>query len=253
VDAEEKDTDRNPQPPKLPELKVELSYLPGSTARDVVVIVDVLRMTTTASVLFERGLEHLTVVASGDRARECAVRSGALLVGERQGVKLPGFDGGNSPLEYLDLNLEGRAAVICTSNGSKAVEACAGAASILLGCIRNAGAVARAALALSDTRVQIVCAGTNGAVSMDDVTAGGAIVGELMRLCPHAMLDDGARMALLVVGGEMDLSSLLRASAHGQVLSRLDFDADIDFAAKLNVSNVVPTLSGTNPLTFRRC
>ena len=89
-------------------LKLELQLLPRPADFDVVIVVDILRMTTTSSVLVDRGLSELYVVAEEAEARQVARERGALLLGERGGLPLPGFDGGNSPLEYLHQNLQGK-------------------------------------------------------------------------------------------------------------------------------------------------
>ena len=64
------------------------------TTLDTIIVIDVLRMTTTACALFSRSLSELTVVAEVEAARTLAAAEEALLLGERGGVKLPGFDGG---------------------------------------------------------------------------------------------------------------------------------------------------------------
>ena len=89
-------------------VKLELQLLPRPTDFDVVIVVDILRMTTTSSVLVDRGLAELYVVAEEAEARQVAKERGALLLGERGGLPLPGFDGGNSPLEYLIKTFRGK-------------------------------------------------------------------------------------------------------------------------------------------------
>lgn len=233
---------------RLPlELTVDLLPRPDAAtddrAQDVAIVVDVLRMTTTATVLAELGLERLEVVADVARARERARASGALLLGERDARPLPGFDGGNSPLEFTGVEVLGRSAVLCTTNGSAAVEACTGAAHVLLGSLRNAGAVARRALTLAHGTIRVVCAGTEGAVSLDDAVAAGRIVAALADLAPDTAftdtaLTDTALLARSAARGT-DLGTLLAVSRHGRRLTRAGFADDITEAARIDVTERV--------------
>ena len=220
-------------------VRVALHLLPPPSvaATDVAVVIDVLRMTTTATVLAELGLDRLSVVADVARARERARSTGALLLGERHARPLPGFDGGNSPLEYTGVAVQGRCAVLSTTNGSRAVEACADARHVLLGSLRNARAVAERARTLATDRVALVCAGTEGALSLDDVVAAGRIVEALADARPDVDVDDAALVAWEASRG--DLEPLLKASRHGRRLLRDGFGGDIAAAARLDVTDVV--------------
>ncbi|MEJ2287971.1 MAG: 2-phosphosulfolactate phosphatase [Deinococcales bacterium] len=232
-------------------MRVSLDLLPPAALHenDVAIVVDVLRMTTTATVLAELGLARLSVVADVERARERARSDGALLLGERDARPLPGFDGGNSPLEYTGVAVQGRAAVLCTTNGSSAVEACAGARHVLLGSLRNAHAVAQRTLALASDHVLLVCAGTEGALSLDDVVAAGRIVAALQTARPDAALDDAALLAREAARG--DLETLLASSRHGRTLVRAGFAGDLAEAARLDITDVVLERLGRSTDTFR--
>lgn len=216
---------------------------------EVAVVVDVLRMTTTATVLAELGLARLEVIADVERARTRARTRGALLLGERDARPLPGFDGGNSPLEFTGVAVLGRSAVLCTTNGSATVEACADAAHVLLGSLRNAGAVARRALALAQGRIRVVCAGTEGAVSLDDVVAAGHIVAALAELAPDAVLTDTALLARVAARGE-EVGALLASSRHGRNLARAGFGDDVAEAARIDVTERVLERVPGSAVTF---
>lgn len=233
--------------PSTRSVRVRVDLLPVADLGpdETAIVVDVLRMTTTATVLAELGLAGLAIVADVDRARQRARADGALLLGERHARPLPGFDGGNSPLEYTAARVAGRNAVLCTTNGSAAVEACAGAAGVLLGSLRNAAAVARRALATGTRDVRVVCAGTEGAVSLDDVVAAGAIVAALTGAEASAALDDNALLAHAAATSDR-AATLLERSRHGRALQRAGYAADIVEAARLDVTDgVMERLPGT--------
>jgi 2-phosphosulfolactate phosphatase len=136
--------------------------LPDAAAtrrRIICIVVDVIRATTTLCVQFERGCRRVYVAGSIEQARAAArelaheaaatAQSAPLLAGEVRSVAPPGFDYGNSPAEFGALDLEGREVVFATTNGTRALYACAGSAATLVGSLRNATAVAMSAVALA--------------------------------------------------------------------------------------------------------
>jgi 2-phosphosulfolactate phosphatase len=230
-------------------IEVDCNFLPVQVSGDVVIVVDVLRMTTTASVLFDRGLEELYVAADPDDAGRIASERKALLIGERGGVKLPDFNGGNSPNEYLALDLTGKLAVMCTSNGSRAVESSLDSDTLLLGSINNAAAVARHALAPSSGQITLVCAGTGGRVSFDDVVASAVILQELEKAALQLEYSDAAKDLGTVASGDCDsdIEEKLSSARHVATLKRLGFVADISFASEVNRSSAGPHVSAGKP------
>ncbi|CAN5717556.1 2-phosphosulfolactate phosphatase [soil metagenome] len=236
-------------------LRVDLDLLPAfgdrGVGHDVAIVIDVLRMTTTATAMLAHGYRRIDVVAEVDDARALATRTGALLFGERQGVAPAGFDGGNSPLEHQGPRVEDRAAVLCTSNGSKAVEA-ARARHVLLGAIVNARAVARRAVALADDGVHIVCAGTDGAPSLDDVVAAGYVLGALTATGAEVDLSDTCVVAMDVAAAAPDPVTGLHRARHARTLVDLGFEADVAFAGDLDRFALVPERRGRSGTTFGR-
>lgn len=214
-------------------LEVDVHPLPQPGTGGTVVVIDVLRMTTTAAVLVAAGVEAIRVVADLEEARRLAAADGAMLLGERGERALPGFDGGNSPLEYLGRDLRGRRVVLTTSNGAKAVEAGAAADRLLLGAVVNAPAVARAVLAGAPERVSLSCAGTGGRISLDDLLGAACIAHELQRLAPAACLSDMARSAMALLRAYPDTHAALADAAHGRRLQRSGFGDDVAFASRL--------------------
>ncbi len=235
-------------------LELDLTFVPvrPSDPEDVAVVVDVLRMTTTAAVLFARGLDELFVIADADEATRHAHRTGALLLGERGGLPLPGFDGGNSPVERLNDDLSGRSAVLCTTNGSRAVEAVASARHVLLGALVNATAVADRAVALAERRILLVCAGTGDAPSLDDVLGAGKVIAAIADRIPAARLTDAARIATRIAADERGVAAVLGEARHAQTLTDLGFERDVVFAARPDTFDCVAQRVTGSPSRFRR-
>lgn len=231
-------------------MRLDVQLLPHTTPSDTAVVIDVLRMTTTATVLFAGGLSRLWVVADIAEALSLAEQQQALRMGERGGQRLPEFDAGNSPLEAQELRLAQQRAVLCTTNGSKAVEAAAGAKHLLLGAIVNAKAVAERALSLASREICLICAGTDGAVSLDDALAAAVMARELLALEPTLALSDSAKLVLAALTATPKLEQGLRQARHAALLSSLGFDQDITFAAQLNRYGLVAERVAQHPAAF---
>jgi 2-phosphosulfolactate phosphatase len=232
-------------------VQLELSFLPHPNAHDVAIIVDILRMTTTSAVLMQRGLAELYVVADEQEARDLAKEKKMLLLGERGGLPLEGFDGGNSPLEYLSKDVKGKRAVLCTSNGSKAVEAASKAKHLLLGSIVNAAAVAQEALKRAEKSITILCAGTLREISLDDALGAAVIAREIQRLAKVEVVGDESYLMLHALRGlDAPLEQQLRRAKHGQVVIDLGFEKDLTFAAERNTIQTVAVKSGQTPAMF---
>ena len=96
----------------------------GATAGGIAVVIDVLRASTTMITAVANGAARVIPVADVAEARRIAAEAGptALLGGERGGVRIAGFDLGNSPLEYRRAGVAGRTLVITTTNGTAPVD-----------------------------------------------------------------------------------------------------------------------------------
>lgn len=228
----------------------DLEYVPSRRPAEAVVVFDVLRMTTTACAAFSAGLRELEVVADVEGARARARAVDALLLGERDGVPPAGFDGGNSPIEALALGLDGRRAVLCTTNGSRAVESGALARHLLLGAVVNAAAVARFLLALAPRDVRLSCAGTNDRLSLDDVIGAAWVLREVVARETAVELSDAALMALRLVEGRDDPAALLAEARHARFLASIGFADDVAFASRPNAFDVVPWRHAADPPAF---
>jgi len=226
---------------------------PGATAGGIAVVIDVLRASTTIVTALAHGAAVVLPRRSIDEARATtAARVGAVLGGERGGVKIAGFDLGNSPAEYTADRVAGRAVVITTTNGTAALAACHDAAEVLVGAIVNRAAVAATARALATARgcdaIHLVCAGTDGHVTEEDVIAAGAI---LDAAGSDAELDAAAcaareRFRELAAAGpaglEARIATTFRSCRGGENLIALGMEADLATAAAIDSLAVVPRL-----------
>jgi 2-phosphosulfolactate phosphatase len=220
----------------------------------VCIVVDVIRASTTLVTLFEHGMETVYVAAEVDEARRLAREQDALLMGERGGVALPGFDYGNSPVAVVAKDFRGQRAVLTTSNGTAALKRVAGANAVLVGALRNATACCEHALALArkhETDIGIACAGKWRRFVLDDAICAGVLVETLVDLAGRLTLTDAAQAARRLPRAYPDIVTPFRASGSGRHLLRIEQDDDIAFCARQNVSRVVPALQRGDPLRLR--
>ena len=159
-----------------------------------VLAVDVLRATSAAVAACEAGCRR--VVPVPDEAAAEALRDGAgvVLAGERGGHPIPGFDLGNSPDEFTRARVEGRTVVLTTTNGTAAMMRATTGAAAGLAALTNVTAAARWALE-QGRDVTILCAGDNGAFSLEDAVCAGLLVARLSDGMPAAELSGGAEAA----------------------------------------------------------
>ena len=132
----------------------------------VAIVIDVLRATTTIIHALAAGAECVIPCLEVEEARQTARKIGpsALLGGERGGVRIDGFDFGNSPTEYVSEKIAGRTIVFSTTNGTRAMLHCRQAAQILIGAFVNRAAVVRAV----NTGISAVIDG-DGAIREPDI------------------------------------------------------------------------------------
>lgn len=252
--------------------RVDVAVLPAEALAmptDAYVVVDALRATTTIATLFHRGLKDLVVADDIDAARRAAREERRLLFGEVGGLRPDGFDYGNSPIEAQAADVEGRRAVLFTTNGTTALCALGDHATVYAGAPANASSIARAVGGYE--RVVLVCAGTDGArgFAQEDFVAAGLIVRVLQRAVRGIELGDAAALAarlageaeptleLLHEGGARPTvpigalpspgQILLTTSEHARRLKALGLGRDVAFCAQLDTSHVAPMVVGCGP------
>jgi 2-phosphosulfolactate phosphatase len=241
---------------------------PEALADGTVVVIDVLRATTTITYALAAGAERIIPCGELDDARrirdELASRRppvAALLGGERGGLPIEGFDLGNSPAEFMTDRVSGRTIVFTTTNGTRAMLHCRQAARVLLGAFVNLQAVV--ARVRDAENVHLVCAGTQGEITREDVLAAGAIVHRLMLpddplaggAWSRCELNDQARIArdawqaalppaelLGSTASPQWLAKALAESKGGRNLTRVGLARDIADCAALDRFGIVPEL-----------
>lgn len=237
-------------------MKLDVALVPTSLANfsgRVCIVVDVLRASSTIVTMLERGAREVLLAPTVEEARGLHRElPGHLLCGEKGGLPPPGFDHGNSPSEFNTLDLTDQQAILCTSNGTRAILAAAGAPLVLVGCLLNATAVASAAGREATARgldIAVVCAGEEGgsAFAAEDALGAGAIADAMIdpsRRWPTALhLTDETGAALEHYRAQRGREeTALQETAHGRDLLTLGFGRDLTFCAQRDRLAAVPHL-----------
>ncbi len=236
----------------------EPTILAGATA----VVIDVLRATTTMIYALAAGAAEIRPCVTVDEARRLAEGyppGAALLGGERQGLRIDGFQLGNSPSEYGGEIVRGKSIVFTTTNGTRALEHARQADNVLVAGFVNAAAAIRRLIA-APGEVHLVCAGTDRQVTGEDTLLAGFLVRGLFQEALQSARapefgNDSARLAAAACAGLTDqadvvgwLSRELAQSLGGRNLLALGLEADLVAAAQLNRFDLVPRyepVSGT--------
>lgn len=217
------------------------------------VVFDVLRATSTMLAAFDAGATTIKPVAEISEAlAEKRSNPAVLLAGERDGVRIGAeltggieFDLGNSPREMTEENVRGRHLVSTTTNGTRAIRACSGAAHVSIASFANLAASAAWLTELNPDRLVLVCSGTGEESCLEDSSGAGALVLRLNDKVRDIQLADSAIMALCVyqqVAGE--LHEMVGKAANGKRLLKMPTLADdVAWCLENDRFSIVPTLS----------
>jgi len=220
-------------------MRVHVAFIPDeAVAAPTGIVIDVLRATSTIAQALSAGYRRVLCVPELDDAR--ALRSelpDSVVGGERDAVRIEGFDVGASPREFL----EPRAAtlILSTTNGTRSIVTAAERCDeVLLGSLLNLDAVAAAARRRGED-VAILCAGFKGAFALDDAYCAGRIVQLL-----DAERTDAALAAELIARAYPDARAGLNARTYGPS----GLEDDIAFCARESVLETVPRFAGMHGL-----
>ncbi|MCY3612274.1 MAG: 2-phosphosulfolactate phosphatase [Gemmatimonadetes bacterium] len=219
--------------------KVDRGELAGAAA----VVIDVVRATSCIVEAVANGARAVHPVVSVEEAFRLRESLGAdtLLCGERRGLRIDGFDLGNSPAEFSRAAVAGKRLVMTTTNGTRAFAAAATADQVFTASFHNQTAVV-AALP-GDGAVVVVCAGKEGRFSLDDTVCAGIIVRGLCdRVNGPVRLNDGAAAAGDLAGIHPVTGGMLAATAAGKALVDVGLGSDLALCARADRHQIVPMM-----------
>ncbi|MDB5327748.1 MAG: phosphosulfolactate phosphohydrolase-like enzyme [Phycisphaerales bacterium] len=206
---------------------------PENLAGHVVAVFDVLRATTSMAAALSAGATEVQVFGTREDAR--AARSAAsgdavlpLLAGELDARKPDDFDLGNTPSDFTAERCGGRTILMATTNGTKALVAARSAAVLMTGALANAAATA-AAIRGTGLPVTLLCSGTQGEISLEDLVGCGAVIDALGDL---TLENDTAHLALAAwQSAKANVSAAFHKTYSAANLGRAGLLADLEFCA----------------------
>jgi 2-phosphosulfolactate phosphatase len=233
-------------------MKIDLSFSAGQfddlQLRDkTIVVIDVLRASSTITVALNNGAREIIPVASIESAVKI---SGSLFGevtlrgGERNGQIIDGFNLGNSPLEYSESAVKGKSIIYCTTNGSVAMAKSRYARALIVGSFLNLSVVVDF-LSGENKDFLIICAGrlnTTGNFSVEDAVCAGMMIQKLMKNESIELnLSDSAKAACaLYKSFGRSILKMLKTSEHGKYLAEIGFSEDLKICAAVDSVPVLP-------------
>lgn len=211
-----------------------------------IVVIDAIRASSTIAQATANGCRRIIPVASVEEALKRKAQEGGtdvLLCGERQGLKIDGFDLGNSPREFTAAAVKGKTIVLTTTNGTRAMVASQGAREIAIGAWLNMDSLVRH-LVKAQTDVLLVPVGRDEVPVLDDVVCAGMYVDRLVGAGADG-LNGEAYLAQMAYGGYRDrLLAAAMDSASGKNLVRIGMKDDLAHLVQVGILDVVPRMVG---------
>jgi 2-phosphosulfolactate phosphatase len=231
-------------------MKIDLFFTPNEVTEEelndkAVLVIDVLRASTTIAYAFHNGCKDIIPTSSMDAATELSRKIGrdaALLCGEREGKKIEGFDLGNSPFEYEAEKIKDKTLIFATTNGSKAIVKGSAGRSLAVGSFVNFQTVADY-LNSDSNDLSIVCSGKLDQFSLEDAVCGGLYIDTLVKKGVRQLNDAACAALKLYEVHQGNLLGMLKNSSHGQYLIELGFEKDLHLCSEVNSLQVLPVLN----------
>ena len=218
----------------------------GELAGRGVVVIDVLRATTTIVAAVANGAKAVVPAASSEEAVRLTAnlaKDGFVLAGERKSLKIEGFGLGNSPREMTPEAVGGKTIFLATTNGTPALVAAQGGDPVLVGAAVNFKAlVARARQVFAQRgELIIVCAGREKQFALEDAYTAGRLIKAVRPGARKLTLNDAARAALGLTRQFATWAAALEQSEAAHQLVDVDLADDVTFSAKADRFGVVPS------------
>lgn len=226
--------------------KIEVCLSPAlfpyrsSRENSVVVVVDILRATTSMVTAFDYGVKHIIPLADIEEAKKLK-EDGYLVAAEQDGLK-PGFaDFGNGAFEFMTEHLKDKTIGFSTTNGTKALKMadCSGN-TVLAGAFINLEAVAEK-VRETDRDVIILCSGWKNQLCIEDTLFAGALAEMLLSNTPYQKSGDAVDMAQAMWRlAKDDLAGYMNRASHMSRLRKLGQEGVLEYTISFNKVDAVP-------------
>ncbi len=217
---------------------------PNILSKKNVIVIDVLRATSVIVYALSKGALEIIPVSSIEEAKERGrgfPPGTTLLGGERNSLKIEGFDLGNSPMEYCEEKIKGKRIILTTTNGTRAFHSVSSANQIFIGSFLNIGAVSKRCLEV-DRDILIFLSGNKGSFSLEDTVCAGMLIDLILKNGDRLFnLTDASYDALFLYQRfEGNILGAFHLSQHGKDLFQVGGGDDLIFCAQTDITEVVP-------------
>jgi 2-phosphosulfolactate phosphatase len=222
----------------------------AASPEDIYIVVDMMRATTSLPVMFERRAARVFVAGSVEVARAARVKHpNRLLCGERALLPLPGFDYGNSPVQFSQVDLAGRELIMTTTNGTRAFYACPEHSIRLAGSFYNAHAVTTHAVALTPEQhsgIALVCSGESDYFALDDAVCAGYLAQQIIQYAQADILEiDESVEAATALYETYQPPKIMDHCNSAHDLIKGGQIKDVYFCMQVSQSTSIPIVAGT--------
>lgn len=213
-------------------------------ADKLVVVIDVLRASSTIVTALANGCRDFIPIFSAEQAKERVQqfdKEKVLLGGERGGKRIDGFDLGNSPREYKREVVKDKTVIFSTTNGVKTLEMVKDAHGIIIGSFLNLQAVCDYCTNYQGD-ILIICAGKEGKYSLEDTACAGRLINSLKTTLSDIRLQSDANFTaqLLYEKFGSNILEILKKSEHGRYLESIGLGEDLKFCSQLDFFYIIP-------------
>lgn len=225
-------------------MKIDIVFTADEVTKEqtqgkICIIIDVLRATSVMITALKNGANKIYPFKDIETIQErCENLQNIIKCGERNALKISGFDLGNSPLEFTKEIVSGKDIYMSTTNGTKAIENSKNADKILICSFLNIHAVVEKIISYNKDIV-IVCAGTNGHFSLDDALCAGLIIKDLMT-STKISINDTALALVRISESHKNFEDILKGCYHYSLLLNLGFKEDMKHIFSVNKYSIVP-------------
>lgn len=210
-----------------------------------VVLIDILRATSTICTAFAWGVKEIIPVASEEEAMGYK-HKGYIVAGERDGKVLSFADFGNSPFNFMNNSIKNKSIAYCTTNGTKAIFSAKNAVHLLIGSYLNFSAVIKF-LEADDHDALFLCSGWKNKFNIEDSLFAGALCEKLTADRLFSTDCDSAKVSMDLWNIAKDnLMAYIQKSAHLKRLQNIGLDDVIEYCHNFDKTDKLPIFSGNS-------
>ena len=210
--------------------------------KKTIIIVDVLRTSTTIITALASGAKWIIPVETIGQAKTLRnTNSEILLAGDRYSKKIPEFDLGNSPTEFLNRNVENRSIALSTSDGTRAIQKVGKGGNILIGGFLNGESCAQKSIQFKRD-ILILCVGNRNEFALEDGLAAGYLIDELAKASNQSIETNDLAKSMygMYKFYEYNLLNIIKQSDTAKRLIQLGYTDDVHFSSSKNKYPICP-------------